>query len=127
MEGRAPKCRREFIDLVCKVQKAISNNENSRIAVHANGGGSNCSVFCALTILLNQFRNDQRVDVCRTVKTLKTQRPNMIETYEQYEFLYECLLDFIEMFGIYNNNQSTVSLNSSFNDSLYRKSPLKHI
>jgi hypothetical protein len=35
MEGRAPKSRREFIDLVCKVQKAISNNENSRIAVHA--------------------------------------------------------------------------------------------
>ena len=46
-----------------------------------SGGGSNCSVFCALSILMDQFKNDQYVDVCRTVKRLKLQRPRMIDTF----------------------------------------------
>ena len=53
-----------------------------------SGGGSNCSVFCALSILHEQFKNDQYVDVCRTAKKLKTQRPHMIETYVSLHSLF---------------------------------------
>jgi hypothetical protein len=84
-----------------------------------SGGGSNCSVFCALYVLSEQFRNDQYVDVCRTVKKLRAQRPHMIETYEQYEFVYECLMDFLKLFGLCRISSSsfqhsrTSSLNSN--------------
>lgn len=80
-EDRAPQNRSAFIDLVSLVQKTAAKQQRSCTVVHAHGGGSNCSLFCALSILLDQFRNDQYVDVCRTVKKLKTQRPHMIETY----------------------------------------------
>lgn len=36
----------------------------------------------------------------------------MIETYEQYEFLYLCLVDFVETNGIYTS-QSTESFQTS--------------
>ena len=88
-----------------------------------SGGGSNCSVFCSLIYLLDQFKNDQYVDVCRLVKKLKTQRPHMVETFEQYEFLYQCLVDFVDMFGIYSQSSSSFHSRNSLTDSLYRKSP----
>ena len=111
-----------------------------------SGGGSNCSVFCALNILLEQFKNEQTVDVCRTVKKLKTQRPHMIETYvcekkdslicilditiiklffmiikDQYEFLYQCLVEFIDKFGIYSQSSGSFHSRNSFD----KKSPIR--
>ena len=53
-----------------------------------SGGGSNCSVFVALIYLLDQFKNDQYVDVCRLVKKMKTQRPHMIETFVSFKNFY---------------------------------------
>lgn len=104
-----------LLDLIGQVQKLGAKYEGSRIAVHAHDGGSNCSVFCALNILINQLKNDQLIDICRTVKKLKTQRPKMVETFEQYEFLYESLVEFVEMFGIYS--QSTDSISSKLSNS----------
>ncbi|CAF1007134.1 unnamed protein product [Brachionus calyciflorus] len=117
LEDKAPKNKSCILDLVGQVQKTAAKYDKSRIAVHAYGGGSNCSVFCALNILLYQFKNDQYVDVCRTVKKLKIQRPHMIETYEQYEFLYECLVEFVDMFGIYSQSSDSFNSRSSLNDS----------
>ena len=67
-----------------------ASSTNTPFLSSFSGGGSNCSVFCALSILSEQFKNDQYVDVCRTVKKLKTQRPHMIETYVSPSFsLYD--------------------------------------
>lgn len=76
--------RRELPFILSKFSYCYYNKEtgfNININLIFSGGGSNCSVFCALNILLEQFKNEQTVDVCRTVKKLKTQRPHMIETY----------------------------------------------
>jgi len=69
-------------------------------------------------MLLETLRSDQHVDVCRTVKKLKTQRPHMIATMEQYEFLYLCLVDYVKQ----QQSESGVSSNIH-NDSLYFRSP----
>jgi protein tyrosine phosphatase len=122
-ENELPKDRSHFLDLVSKVQKLGEKNERSTVIVHSHGGASNCSVFCAINILIYQFKNDQTVDVCRTVKQIKSQRMNMIQTFEHYEFLYESIVDIGNMIGIYNaqsmsdsfNNNSHNSINTSFN------------
>lgn len=80
-ENRAPRNRASFIGLVNQVQRLAYQQPHSRIAIHGHGGGSNCSVFCALSILIDNLKNDQRIDVARTVKKLKTQRPHMLESF----------------------------------------------
>ena len=50
-------------------------------------------VFCCLSILLDQIRNDGLVDVFQTVRHLREQRPHLIQTQEQYNFCYWSLLE----------------------------------
>ena len=80
-ESRAPRNRSSFIGLVNHVQRLAYQQPQSRIIIHGHGGGSNCSLFCALNILIDNLKNDQRIDVARTVKKLKTQRPHMLSSF----------------------------------------------
>jgi len=50
-------------------------------------------VFCCLSILLDQIRNDGLVDVFQTVRHLREQRPHLIQTQDQYNFCYWSLLE----------------------------------
>lgn len=117
LEDKIPSNKACILDLIGQIQKLGSNFEGSRITVHAYDGGNNCSVFCALNILLYQLKNDQSIDICRIVKKLKTQRPRMIESFHQYEFLYESLVEFVDMFGIYCQSTDSLSSKISTNDS----------
>ena len=47
----------------------------------------------------------------------------MIESFEQYQFLYQTLIDYVEMFGIYSQPGSGGSFNShnSLTENIYRK------
>lgn len=50
---------------------------------------------------------------------------NVLNFKEQYEFLYQCLVDFADMFGIYSQSSGSFHSRNSLTDSLYRKSPAK--
>jgi protein tyrosine phosphatase len=105
-EDGVPRDRANFVRFVNQVEKVAADFTRTCVVVHGGPGGSNCSLFCALSILFDQYKTEQYVDVCRSVKKLKTQRPHMIESFEQYEFLYLCLVDFVEIFGSYYQLQS---------------------
>lgn len=111
-ENGAPKSRKSLFDLVVLASKEAADMEHTRLVVHAHGGGSNCALFACLFVLYEQFRTDQRVDVCRTVKKLKSQRPHMIETCEQYELCYKFLLELVALFNV--NNATRHSSSDSF-------------
>lgn len=71
--------------------------------------------------MLDQLKNDQYIDVCRLVKKIKTQRPHMVETFEQYQFLYQSLIDYIDLFGLYSQPTGSFNSHNSLSDNIYRK------
>ena len=51
-------------------------------------------------IILERMLVEGHVDVFQTVKSLRIQRPAMVQTVEQYAFCYDVALDFVESSGL---------------------------
>nr|XP_032643190.1 receptor-type tyrosine-protein phosphatase alpha-like [Chelonoidis abingdonii] len=63
------------------------------VLVHCSAGIGRTGTFIALDILLKMARAEGSVDVFRCVQRLREQRVSMVQTKEQYIFLYEALLE----------------------------------
>ncbi|XP_026053962.1 receptor-type tyrosine-protein phosphatase C-like isoform X2 [Carassius auratus] len=91
-----PENPQELIEMI-RVIRENSNYDNSKMnrnipmVVHCNNGSSRTGVFCALWNLLDSAYTEKLVDVFHVVKNLRKERQGIIETIEQYKFLYEAL------------------------------------
>lgn len=65
--------------------------------VHCSAGVARTGVFCAVAISIKRFQEEQKMDLVTLTKHLRTQRPAMIQTAEQYEFVYRCMVDYMDM------------------------------
>ncbi|MCI4383758.1 hypothetical protein PGIGA_G00030160 [Pangasianodon gigas] len=85
------------LDLVDMMRSVRQNNDNSSqnknlpIVVHCNDGSSRSGLFCALWKLLDSADAEKLVDIFQVAKDLRKARLGMINTSEQYEFLYAAL------------------------------------
>jgi len=65
--------------------------------VHCSAGVGRTGVYCALAICIRRLIEEQKMDLVSVTKHLRTQRPAMIQTAEQYEFVYRCMVDYLDM------------------------------
>ena len=56
-----------------------------------SAGVGRTGVFCALSLLIERLKAEGVVDVFQTVKQLRSQRPAMVQTKDQYEFIYKAI------------------------------------
>ena len=57
-------------------------------------------VFIAMSIVLERLQAEDVVDIHRTVKTLRLERPYMVQTVQQYMFCYQVAVDFLKSFDV---------------------------
>ncbi|XP_077981180.1 receptor-type tyrosine-protein phosphatase mu-like isoform X1 [Glandiceps talaboti] len=100
-----PKDIGVFTDIMTMVEKWQQQTGNGPITVHCINGIGRCGVYCAAVSTCDRIKVEQIVDVFQAVKTLRTNRPNMLETIEQYRLCYEIILDYFESFDTYANFQ----------------------
>ncbi|XP_043079358.1 LOW QUALITY PROTEIN: receptor-type tyrosine-protein phosphatase C [Puntigrus tetrazona] len=91
-----PENTQELIEMI-RVIRENGNYDNSRmnrnipIVVHCNNGSSRSGIFCALWNLLDSVYTEKLLDVFQVVKNLRKERQGMVETFEQYQFIYAAL------------------------------------
>lgn len=85
---KSPVCKSTFNDFV---RARVTN------FCYSSGSGRT-GVFCALSIVVERMRTEGVVDLLQTVRQLREQRPQMVETLEEYAFCYEAALQYLSSF-----------------------------
>ncbi|XP_076436158.1 LOW QUALITY PROTEIN: receptor-type tyrosine-protein phosphatase T-like [Babylonia areolata] len=81
-----------FLDLRYKVRQ-YHGDEAGPILVHCGTGVGRTGVFIAVDSLIDQYASEGRVSVYSFVRKMRKERPLMVRTLKQYQFIYECLLE----------------------------------
>uniref|UniRef100_A0A673N341 protein-tyrosine-phosphatase n=1 Tax=Sinocyclocheilus rhinocerous TaxID=307959 RepID=A0A673N341_9TELE len=101
-EQGVPKSGEGFIDFIGQVHKTKEQfGQDGPISVHCSAGVGRTGVFITLSIVLERMRYEGVVDIFQTVKMLRTQRPAMVQTEDEYQFCYQASLEYLGSFDHY--------------------------
>uniref|UniRef100_A0A8C1W1F8 protein-tyrosine-phosphatase n=1 Tax=Cyprinus carpio TaxID=7962 RepID=A0A8C1W1F8_CYPCA len=76
-----PISKRSFLKLIHQVDKWQEEYDGGegRTVVHCLNGGGRSGTFCAISIVSEMMRHQRSVDVFHAVKTLRNNKPNMVD------------------------------------------------
>nr|XP_020476570.1 receptor-type tyrosine-protein phosphatase F isoform X1 [Monopterus albus]XP_020476571.1 receptor-type tyrosine-protein phosphatase F isoform X1 [Monopterus albus] len=101
-EQGVPKTGEGFIDFIGQVHKTKEQfGQDGPITVHCSAGVGRTGVFITLSIVLERMRYEGVVDLFQTIKNLRTQRPAMVQTEDQYQLCYRAALEYLGSFDHY--------------------------
>ncbi|XP_070563656.1 receptor-type tyrosine-protein phosphatase kappa-like [Ptychodera flava] len=80
---------KKIMELITKIEEI--EIEMGPITVHCHNGIDQSGVFCATLYACEQIKVDQVVDIFNAVRSLRNNRPRMVETLEQYRLCYEVM------------------------------------
>uniref|UniRef100_A0A3Q2FG41 Receptor-type tyrosine-protein phosphatase F n=1 Tax=Cyprinodon variegatus TaxID=28743 RepID=A0A3Q2FG41_CYPVA len=101
-EQGVPQTLEAFIDFIGQVHKTKEQfGQDGPITVHCSAGVGRTGVFITLSIVLERMRYEGVADIFQTVKILRTQRPAMVQTEEQYYMCYRAALEYLGSFEVY--------------------------
>ncbi|MBN3294185.1 PTPRM phosphatase, partial [Polypterus senegalus] len=90
-----PKTASGLRHIVHKIH-TIVNPKSGPIIVHCSAGIGRTGTLIALDYLLMMAKDEKRVDVVQCVSKMREQRMNMVQTLDQYMFIYDSLIEFLE-------------------------------
>ncbi|VEL42226.1 unnamed protein product [Protopolystoma xenopodis] len=103
-EAGVPETGEALIEFLGQVHKTKEQfGQEGPITVHCSAGVGRTGVFLALSIVLDRMRYEGVVDMFQSVRMLRTQRPSMIQSEDQYQFCYKAALEYLSSFDHYAN------------------------
>ncbi|XP_064605821.1 receptor-type tyrosine-protein phosphatase alpha-like [Liolophura sinensis] len=88
------------IDGVTRQQEETGNQP---IVVHCRDGLTNSGLFCAASFVLERLKLDRDVNIPQAVKQMRVARPQIITDLDQFQFLHEVALEYLETMHTYAN------------------------
>uniref|UniRef100_A0A182N2F2 protein-tyrosine-phosphatase n=1 Tax=Anopheles dirus TaxID=7168 RepID=A0A182N2F2_9DIPT len=90
-------CPASTTDLIkfSKIVRAERKSYAIPLVVHCSAGVGRTGTFIALDIILQRMQQEKKINVYDTVKRLRRQRVKMVQTLDQYTFLYQCCLEYV--------------------------------
>uniref|UniRef100_A0A8C7KW74 protein-tyrosine-phosphatase n=1 Tax=Oncorhynchus kisutch TaxID=8019 RepID=A0A8C7KW74_ONCKI len=84
-----PMSKRSFLKLIRQVDKWQEEYDGGegRTVVHCLNGGGRSGTFCAISIVCEMLQHQRSVDVFHAVKTLRNNKPNMVDLLETYSVI----------------------------------------
>ncbi|XP_046747961.1 phosphatidylinositol phosphatase PTPRQ [Diprion similis] len=74
----------------CQIVRRHINESKSVAVIHCSAGVGRTGTLMAIDILLQQIRDNKKLDVFGTVFNLRKDRINMVQTESQYAYIYNC-------------------------------------
>ncbi|XP_057636230.1 receptor-type tyrosine-protein phosphatase T isoform X2 [Chionomys nivalis] len=95
-----PPSKRSLLKVVRRLEKWQEqyDGREGRTVVHCLNGGGRSGTFCAICSVCEMIQQQNIIDVFHIVKTLRNNKANMVETLEQYKFVYEVALEYLSSF-----------------------------
>ncbi|XP_059158477.1 receptor-type tyrosine-protein phosphatase mu-like [Physella acuta] len=73
--------------------RMYDNLDNGTVVIHCSAGVGRTGTYIAVDTQLEKAKSEGIIDVYNFVHQMRTQRVNMVQTLEQYVFVYDCLLE----------------------------------
>ncbi|CAC5379813.1 Tyrosine-protein phosphatase non-receptor type 5,Receptor-type tyrosine-protein phosphatase R,Receptor-type tyrosine-protein phosphatase eta,Tyrosine-protein phosphatase 10D,Tyrosine-protein phosphatase non-receptor type 7,Receptor-type tyrosine-protein phosphatase O,Receptor-type tyrosine-protein phosphatase beta [Mytilus coruscus] len=73
------------------------------VTVVCRNGATKSGLFVALSLILEKMKIDDQVDVFQVIRTIQLRRPEFLSNFDQYEYCYKCIKDFLEGDSVYAN------------------------
>ncbi|KAH9494749.1 hypothetical protein Btru_017787 [Bulinus truncatus] len=114
---------RKLLNLVNKF-RSYNAQVDGRILYTCRDGASLSGLACVLSLLLDRMDHDSCLTVPLVVGSIKSIRPEVIPTFEQYKMLYEALNRYNETTATYSNMDESIFIKST--NSIKGPSPQPH-
>ncbi|KAL5487212.1 hypothetical protein EMCRGX_G019787 [Ephydatia muelleri] len=102
-ESKAPESATGVVELCEQVMKVQRHSGNKPIVIHCSDGVGRTGALCAVMIAIDRLKIEGVVDVQHTIRLLRTQRPNMVRTPDQYRFIYRAVKEYVNSLSDYSN------------------------
>ncbi|XP_040186408.1 receptor-type tyrosine-protein phosphatase T isoform X10 [Rana temporaria] len=95
-----PPSKRSILKVVQRLEKWQEqyDGREGRTVVHCLNGGGRSGTFSAICSVCEMIQQQNIIDVFHTVKTLRNNKANMVEALEQYKYVYEVALEYLNSF-----------------------------
>ncbi|XP_055632060.1 phosphatidylinositol phosphatase PTPRQ [Toxorhynchites rutilus septentrionalis] len=77
-----------------KIVRSERKNLALPVVVHCSAGVGRTGTFIALDVILQRIQQEKKINIYDIVKQLRRQRVKMVQTFEQYAFLYQSCLEY---------------------------------
>ncbi|XP_049307173.1 receptor-type tyrosine-protein phosphatase eta isoform X12 [Bactrocera dorsalis] len=89
-----PKDPAHLINFIRKI-RSYRLSSYSPTVIHCSAGVGRTGTFIALDIIMQRLKYEFKINIYETVKKLRFQRMKMVQTIEQYTFLYESAYELV--------------------------------
>ncbi|XP_033644813.1 receptor-type tyrosine-protein phosphatase T-like isoform X1 [Asterias rubens] len=101
--GGIPSSPKSIVELVTAVKEWQLEHKDDRITIQCIDGEGVSGTFCALLNVIERLEVENKVDVFQTVQKLRVSCHGLVQSQEQYEFIYEALQMYLGVNALYAN------------------------
>ncbi|CAC5383561.1 PTPRK [Mytilus coruscus] len=101
-----PGSANDMLSFLSGIEDEHSNNRGcGPVLVHCLNGCDKSGLYCVLATVIERLRTEQDVDIQHIIKQMRNRRPQIIPNYEQFQFIYEAVIEYLKEFETYSNFQ----------------------
>ncbi|KAI9555380.1 hypothetical protein GHT06_017895 [Daphnia sinensis] len=90
-----PEILIRFVEVIRILVNETPSSSNQPIVVHCSAGVGRTGTFIAVDWLMQAARVQKEIDIFSTVLRMRECRINMVQSEEQYEYVYRCMSHFV--------------------------------
>ncbi|ELT88458.1 hypothetical protein CAPTEDRAFT_112007 [Capitella teleta] len=102
-DALCPDNKAAIIALINVVEKSQYKTGNGPLIMHCHNGIEASGLMAAISCVWDKMKVDQEVDIFHTVKQLRYHAPLAVQHLEQYDFLYQMVLAYLDEYETYAN------------------------
>ncbi|CAJ0963453.1 unnamed protein product, partial [Mesorhabditis belari] len=90
-----PHSSETLLALIGRVLERQSHIDQGPIVLMCRNGSAEAAVYCAVSLLMERLKAEQRIDVLQTIRSIQQQRPETFTKMEEYAFCYQAVAEYL--------------------------------